>query len=243
MLEIANEESNTMNGILSFFFKSWSRGVLTLVALGAVLVAVQQGMSRRDQPAVLSAPPASVPAQETRAVPEPAVEAEPPQAETPVAATPKESASVSAEASVVPPVSPPPVSAPAQETAGPSTDAGQIIVPPLARAVKAASDGALVGASPYGGSDTPTVDPPLAFVVDPKNLTPEQQVEVARIQYQFLNTIGNGGQDPADPAYAARWMTAQSAADQSYKSFFGWPAFEQMQLERAMNSYTGIEVP
>jgi hypothetical protein len=230
-----------MNTIPSFFSKNWIRCLLSLVALGAILLAVQQGMSRRHGPAVLGASPA--PAQETRALPGPAAEAELPQAGIPVAATPKESSSVSAGANVVAPVSPAPVPAPAQETVVVSTGSGQIIVPPLARAVKAAATAASVGVGPSGNSETPTVDPPLVFVVDPKNLTPVQQAAVAQIQDQFLKTIGNANQDPADPAYAARWMNAQYTADQSYKAFFGWPAFEQMQLERAMNSYTGIQVP
>jgi hypothetical protein len=157
------------------------------------------------------------------------VEAEVPQAGIPVTETPKESSSVSAA----------PVSSPAQKTAVPDSGSDQIIVPPLARAVKATSAG--VDSSSIGQS--PTVDPPLVFVVDPQNLTPVQQVQVARIQYQFLNAIGNTSQDPADPAYAKTWGDAQYAADQSYKSFFGWPAFEQMQLERAMNTYTEIRVP
>jgi hypothetical protein len=240
-LEIANEKSDAMNSSRSFFFKSWIWCGLTLVALGTVLVAVQQGLSRWHRPAVLSASPA--PVQEVRALPDATAEAGIPQSGIPVAATLKESSPVSAEANVVAPVPPTPVSAPAQETVVLSTGSGQIVVPPLARAVKAASNASSVGSGPSGNNETPTVDPPLAFVVDPKNLTPVQQAAVAQIQDQFLKTVGSANQDPADPAYATRWMNAQYTADQSYKSFFGWPAFEQMQLERAMNSYTAIQMP
>ncbi len=230
-----------MNAIFSFFFKSWIRCVLTLVALGAVSMAVQQGMSRRFRPAVQST--SGTPLQETRALPDPAARAEVPQVETPTENTAKEPSSVLAGTNGVPPVSPAPVPAPAREPVVASPGPGQIIVPPLAHAIKAPSNIATVGVGPSGSSEAPTVDPPLAFIVDPKNLTPEQQTKLAMIQDQFLKAVGNADQSPIDPAYGARWMTAQSIADQNYRAFFGWSAFEQMQLERAMNSYTGIQLP
>jgi len=230
-----------MNTIPSFFFKSWIWCVLTLVALAAVLMAVQQGMSRRHRPAVRSA--SHAPMQETRALPDPAAEAELPQVEIPVAATPRESSSVSAGANVVAPVSPTSVSAPAKETVVVSTVSGQTIAPPLARAVKAAPNAASVGVGSSGNSETLTVDPPLAFTVDPRNLTPRQQTALATIQDQFLNAIGDADQDPADPAYRERWMDAQFIADETYEALFGWTAFSQMQLARARNSYTDIQLP
>ncbi len=228
-----------MNAILSLFFKNWIRCTLTLVTLGAVLMAIQQGMSRRHRLAAQSASPA--PMQETRVFPRPAAETELLQVEKPVAAIPKESAS--ADANLVALAPPTPVFLAETEPVAVSTAPGPIIAPPLARAVPAASSTASVGVGLSGNSKTATLDPPLAFTVDPKNLTSEQQTALAKIQDQFLNAIGGADQNPADPAYGERWTTAQEIADQNYKAYFGWVAFSQMELERAMNSYTAIQVP
>jgi hypothetical protein len=213
-----------MNTITSFFFRNWIRCVVTSVALGAVLGAVQQGMSRRHPPAVGSAPPP-----EARAFPDPVAAAERPQVETPVAAAPKESSSVLAGANVVAPVS--------------RTLSGQIIPPPLARAVAVSRSAASPGLGSSGNGEAPRLNPPLAFTVNSKNLAPQQQTVLAGIQDQFLKAIGDANQDPADPAYSQRWMSAQAIADQTYRADFGWTAFTQMQAERAGNSYTEIQVP
>jgi hypothetical protein len=155
--------------------------------------------------------------------------AERPQVLTPVAAAPKESSSVLARANVVAPVS--------------HSVSGQTIPPLLARAVASGRSTASLGVGSSGNGEAPRLNPPLAFTVDPKNLTPQQQTVLAAIQNQFLKAIGDANQDPADPAYSQRWMNAQSIADQTYRADFGWTAFTQMQVERAGNSYTEIQVP
>jgi hypothetical protein len=218
------------------FFKSWIRRVLTLVALGGVLMAVQLGMSRRHRLIVGSLSLSPTP--ETRALPDPVAKAEHPQVDIPVAARPKESSTVSAETNVVPLVS-----APATEAVAASMVYGQIVAVPLARAVNAARSDALVGVGPSGDGQTPTLDPPLAFTVDAKSLAPQQQSALATIQDQFLKAIGDADQNPADPSYNERWRNAQYVADQAYRADFGWTAFVQMQLERARNSYTEIQLP
>lgn len=203
-----------MNTRSSVFFKSWIWCVLTLAALGAVLVAV----SRRNHPDVRSA--SRAPAQETRALPEPVADAELPPMEIPVATTSKE---------------PSAVSSPAKEAA--------VSILPLAHAVKVVRDTASVDVGSPENKETPTVDPPLVFTVNPRNLTPAQQIALAAIQDQFLKAIGDADQNPADPAYNERWRNAQNIADQTYLADFGWTAFVQMQLERAQNSYTEIRLP
>ena len=218
------------------FLKSWIRRVLTLVALGGVLMAVQLGMLQRHRPTVGRA--SRAPTLLTGALPDPVAEAELPQVNILIAATPKESSTVSAKTNVVPPVS-----APATEAVAASTVYGQILAPPLARAVKAVRSDALVGVGSSGDSQTPTLDPPLAFTVDPKNLAPQQQSALATIQDHFLKAIGDADQNPADPSYSERWRNAQYVADQAYGADFGWTAFVQMQLERARNSYTEIQLP
>jgi hypothetical protein len=153
--------------------------------------------------------------------------------ETPVAATPKEST----------PDSLPTVSAPAKEPVVLPTVTGLTTAPPLARAVSVGPSPASVGAGSSGNGETPRLDPPLVFAVDAKNLTPLQQAALAAIQDQFLKTVGDPNQNPDDAAYAKSWMDAQAKADQSYKLFFGYQAFSQMQLKRGMNSYTEIQSP
>jgi hypothetical protein len=240
-LEIANEESNVMNTFPSFFSKNRIRCGLTMIALGAVLIAVQQRMSLRHLPAVRSA--SRAPGQETRTLPDTAAEAKLPQVEIPVAAAPKESSPILAEANVVAPSSPTSVSAPAQETVVVSTVPGQTIAAPLAHAVPATSSAASVGVTSSGNTEIRRVDPPLAFTAVPQDLTSEQRTALARIQNLFLDAIGDANQNPADPAYTKRWVDAQYTADQAFKAFFGWTAFSQMQLERTRNSYTEIQVP
>lgn len=227
-----------MNTTLFFSFRNWILCILMLLALGAVSMVVQQGMLRYHRPAAQSG--SGVLMRESRALADPAAEAELPQVE--IAAAPSEWSAVLPGANVVAPAFPTSVSVPAQEPFVGSTVPGQTIAPPLARAVPANS-AASVGVALFGTSETLTMNPPLAFTVDPKNFTPEQQTALARIQNQFLKAIGDANQDPADPAYAERWLTAQEIADQSYRTFFGWTAFSQMQLERAGNSYTEIQVP
>lgn len=224
-----------MNATLSLFFKSWIRSVLTLVALGAVLCVVQQAIARRHRPDVQRA--SGAPMQEIRALTDPTAEAEPSHVETPAAAMPKESSLASADTSIVAPAPSTPVSRAGAEAVAVSTVPSQIVAPPLARAVPS------VGGGSPGNGETPMMNPPLAFTVDPKDLTPEQQTALAKIQDQFLKAIGDPNQNPDDPAYGQRWMTAQEIADQSYRAYFGWTAFSQMQLERARNTYTEIQVP
>ena len=230
-----------MNIMRYFLFKYWIRCVLTLVALGAVWMAVQQGMSRHHRPDVQSASPA--PAQETRALPDTAREVELPQAEIPPAARPKEPSAVSAGANVGATVPPTSVAAPAKETVVPATVSRQTIAPRLYRAVKTAPNVVFVGGGSSATSATPTVDPPLAFTADPQNFTPEHQTALAQIQNEFLKTFGDVNQDPGDPAYRKRWMNAQNLADERFRVLFGWTAFMRLDLERARNTYTEIQPP
>jgi hypothetical protein len=201
-----------MKKLSSVFFKSWIWCVLTLVALGAVLVA----MSRRNHPEVRSPH-----AQEMRSLPDPVANVELPPVEIPVATTPKEPSAVSS----------------------PAEEAGVVSIPPLAHAVKVVPNTASAGVDLPENKEPLTVDPPLAFTVNPRNLTPAQQITLAAIQDQFLKAIGDADQNPADPSYNERWRNAQNIADQTYRADFGWTAFVQMQLERAQNSYTEIRLP
>jgi hypothetical protein len=212
----ALRESNGMNTLSSVCFRGRTRCALALIALGVVLVVVLP----RHHPAIGSEP--LTPGQETRALPQPVADAKLSPAEIPVTTTSKEEPSA--------------VSSPAKEAA-------LVSIPPLARAVPVIPNTASVGVGSPENKEPLTVDPPLAFTVNPKNLTPAQQIKLAAIQDQFLKAIGDANQNPADPAYNERWRSAQSVADQTYRADFGWSAFVQMQVERAQNSYTEIRVP
>ncbi len=77
---------------------------------------------------------------------------------------------------------------------------------------------------------------PLAFQpVNPEALTPAVQNKLTELQDQFVPALADN-QNPTDPAYQDRWMTAQAEADVKYRAFFGWMAFEEMETERAQNA-------
>jgi len=234
MAMIVNTESDTMKTIFSYFFKNRIRCVFVLVALGAVLMAVQQGLSWINSPVVPDELPTLI--QTSRVAPSPVTEAAFVPMETAVAVMPRKSPSVSAKAKAVT-LGSIPTRPPVTTTRASS----QVVAPPLSRAVPAPASVASSGAGSSGNSAPSTVAPPLAFTVDPKNLTPEEQTALAKIQDDFLKATEDPHQNPADPVYRKRWMDAQFIADQTFKAMFGWSAFSRMQLDRAMHSYSEIQ--
>jgi hypothetical protein len=77
---------------------------------------------------------------------------------------------------------------------------------------------------------------PLAFT-DPSglNLSEDQRQQLASLQQNFVNAIGGENQDPSDPAYYDRWMTATEQSNILFKLEFGIQAFlvQQMNANRA----------
>jgi hypothetical protein len=77
---------------------------------------------------------------------------------------------------------------------------------------------------------------PLAFVpVNPNAATPAVETKIAQLQEQFVQAIGDT-QNPTDPVFQNRWLTAQIQADMQYRAFFGQMAFQEMQLQQAQSA-------
>jgi hypothetical protein len=59
--------------------------------------------------------------------------------------------------------------------------------------------------------------------IDPKDLglDDEQVEELNRVRETFTRQVGGTNQDPADPAYLARWQYARLGADTMYRSILG----------------------
>ena len=76
---------------------------------------------------------------------------------------------------------------------------------------------------------------PLVFQkvnLDALGLTADQKTAIQQVQQQFVNDIGGLNQDPNDPAYLAKWQTAQNNADDMLRNllgFDGYLAYEQQQ--------------
>lgn len=76
------------------------------------------------------------------------------------------------------------------------------------------------------------VSVPLAFRnVDPVALgfTAVQIAGLEEVRGRFTQQVGQ--QNPADPAYRARWISAQSLADQMLRAKLGWAMFNQYQMQ------------
>lgn len=68
------------------------------------------------------------------------------------------------------------------------------------------------------------ISAPLVFQladVSTLHLSDEEEQTVENIRQSFLEDIGGTNQDPADPAYQARWQKAQPAADSQLKAMLG----------------------
>ena len=82
------------------------------------------------------------------------------------------------------------------------------------------------------------VSRPLAFLdpIETESLSEEQISEINFIRQQFVTLLGGIDQDPTDPTYLERWMSAQRLADEEFRSFFGEEAFNQQQLQAITSS-------
>ena len=61
-------------------------------------------------------------------------------------------------------------------------------------------------------------------------LPPQIQAAVQRVQEQFVKEVGGTNQNPADPAYAHRWIEATQRADDLLRAQIGWEAFNAHSL-------------
>lgn len=76
---------------------------------------------------------------------------------------------------------------------------------------------------------------PMAFRkinLDAAGLGESAKAAIAQVQQQFVNDIGGPNQNPSDPAYLARWQSAQVKADETLRGLLGnqaYMAYEQQQ--------------
>ena len=76
---------------------------------------------------------------------------------------------------------------------------------------------------------------PLAFRkinLDAAGFGESAKAAIAQVQQQFVNDIGGTNQDPSDPAYLARWQSAQVKADETLRGLLGNQAYMAFQQQR-----------
>lgn len=72
---------------------------------------------------------------------------------------------------------------------------------------------------------------PLAFTdTSGLNLSDDQQQQIADLQQQFVDAVGGENQNPSDPAYLGRWMSATERSNVLFKLEFGIQAFLLQQM-------------
>lgn len=62
------------------------------------------------------------------------------------------------------------------------------------------------------------------------DVPPPMQAVIQQLQEQFVKEVGGPDQNPADPAYAERWLTATQRADDLLRAQIGWEAFNAYSL-------------
>ncbi|CAN5763575.1 hypothetical protein BH11VER1_BH11VER1_29840 [soil metagenome] len=67
--------------------------------------------------------------------------------------------------------------------------------------------------------------------------TPEQTAAIQQIQKDFVKNIGGPNQDPGDPAYEKKWLSAQYLADQILRGKIGWAAYGDLVNAAARKNY------
>jgi hypothetical protein len=67
--------------------------------------------------------------------------------------------------------------------------------------------------------------------------TDQQIVEWTGMQNDFIEAVGGANQDPADPAYRERWISAREESDDLFRAKFGMEAYvlQSIQASRLSN--------
>ncbi len=84
---------------------------------------------------------------------------------------------------------------------------------------------------------------PVVFqnaVRNDSSLTENQKAAVRQVQQQFVDAIGSANQDPADPAYTARWQTAQQDADDALRAQLGNQAYLAYQQQHYFSNFQQV---
>jgi hypothetical protein len=114
----------------------------------------------------------------------------------------------------------------------------------LDETMPAATNLASASAAPHnhspalGAADAPLAAPLIAQPIDlaALNLDPGQLQAISDLQQTFLQKIGGPNQDPNDPAYRARWQSAQAEVDTMLQGMIGDQAYQEYQLKAYANA-------
>lgn len=68
-------------------------------------------------------------------------------------------------------------------------------------------------------------------------LSAAEQAVIARVQQQFVADIGGLNQNPQDPAYRARWQTAQQLADDALRANLGAQFYLNSRLQQYFRNF------
>jgi len=92
--------------------------------------------------------------------------------------------------------------------------------------------------SPYYQQEPPAketpVSVPLAFIAPSPAVdlnAPQQQEALTQLQQGFVDAVGGQSQNPADPAYTAKWKSAQPSSDDRFRLWFGDQAYMAQQAQ------------
>ena len=85
---------------------------------------------------------------------------------------------------------------------------------------------------------------PVVFqsaVLNDSTLTENQKAAVRQLQQQFVDAVGSE-QNPADPAYGARWQTAQQDTDETLRAQLGSQAYNSYKLQHYYSNFQQVMV-
>ena len=106
--------------------------------------------------------------------------------------------------------------------------------PPASVAAAAPAEGGRPAAAWPRTAPAAPPEYPLVFQTTGLNalgLNDRQKTAIQQVQQQFVNDLGGPNQNPSDPAYLARWVTAQNSADQALIGILGNDAYNAYQLQ------------
>jgi hypothetical protein len=69
----------------------------------------------------------------------------------------------------------------------------------------------------------------MELPADTLNAQPGVAAAMGRLREKFIAEVGGTGQNPADPAYQARWTQSVSSIEEQLRAAVGWEAYNQLQ--------------
>ena len=125
---------------------------------------------------------------------------------------------------------------------------GDAATPPTTQQTAASSSVTPISQSPRAasrpvGQTLARAGYPVVFqnvVQNDPSLTENQKTAVRQLQQQFIDAVGGANQDPADPAYAIRWHTAQQDADDALRAQLGNQAYLAYQQQHYYSNFQQV---